>query len=313
MTPKQPARSPETPRLSRGSGSLKASRPGKGRLFVVATPIGNLEDFTLRAIRTLKEADWVACEDTRRTKVLLEYHGIGANLISYHEYNEMTRAPELVLRMEQGSSIALVSDAGVPSISDPGYRLVKLAIRHGISVVPVPGPSALAAALSVAGLPLDRFRFIGFLPSRRLARQRSLHELAGAEETLIFYESPHRIVEMLEDVIAALGDRPTVVARELTKVHEEFLRGPASVVLADLRKRPAVKGEISVLVGPPDPGDARPQILRESISDQVRRLTADGKLSEREALKSLARSTGASKSALYRQWQMEKAAKRSKM
>lgn len=288
---------------------VKAARAAAGKLFVVATPIGNLEDITLRAIRTLKEADLVACEDTRRTQALLEHHGIRTNLISYHEHNEMTRAPELVLLMEEGSKIALVSDAGVPMISDPGHRLVKLAIRHNIPAIPVPGPSAFVASLAVAGLPLDQFRFVGFLPSKKTARQKRLRALADAAETLVFYESPRRIVEMLEDLVRTLGNRPMVVAREVTKIHEEFLRGMATEILAVLKKRPVVRGELTVLAGPPEPGSARPERPSDSIAKQMKKLMAGGKLSERDALKSLARSTGAAKSALYRQWQTEKSRK----
>lgn len=288
---------------------VKAARAAAGKLFVVATPIGNLEDITLRAIRTLKEADLVACEDTRRTQTLLEHHGIRTNLISYHEHNEMTRAPELVLLMEEGSKIALVSDAGVPMISDPGHRLVKLAIRHNIPVIPVPGPSAFVASLAVAGLPLDQFHFVGFLPSKKTARQKRLRALADAAETLVFYESPRRIVEMLEDLVKTLGNRPVVVAREVTKIHEEFLRGMATEILAVLKKRPVVRGELTVLAGPPEPGSARPEQPSDSIAKQMKKLMAGGKLSERDALKSLARSTGAAKSVLYRQWQTEKSRK----
>lgn len=303
---KHPTDSPEDTGVA---SLLKPVKPSAGKLFVVATPIGNLEDITLRAIRTLKEADLVACEDTRRTQTLLDHHGIRTSLISYHEHNEMTRAPELVVKMEEGSKVALVSDAGVPMISDPGHRLVKLAIRHNIQVIPVPGPSAFVASLAVAGLPLDQFRFVGFLPGKRLARQKKLRAMADAAETLVFYESPRRIVEMLEDIVNTLGNRPMVVAREVTKIHEEFLRGPALEVLATLKKRPVVRGELTVLAGPPEPGSIRPQKPSDPIAKQMRKLMAGGKLSEREALKKLARDTCASKSELYRQWQAEKSGK----
>lgn len=279
-----------------------------GKLFVVATPIGNLEDITLRSIRTLKEADLIACEDTRRTQGLLEHYAIHTNLISYHEHNEMTRAPELVLLMEEGSRIALVSDAGMPIVSDPGHRLVKLAIRHAIPVIPIPGPSALVASLAAAGLPLDQFRFSGFLPARKTARQKSLRALAGAAETLVFYEAPHRVVEMIEDILKILGDRPLVVAREVTKMHEEFLRGQASAILATLKERPSIKGEITVLAGPPDTSAAgtRSDNPDLSLAKEIKKLMSAGKLSERDALKKLARARGVSKSVLYRRWQAEK-------
>ncbi|MGH9356377.1 MAG: 16S rRNA (cytidine(1402)-2'-O)-methyltransferase [Terriglobia bacterium] len=283
---------------------------GRGTLFVVATPIGNLEDITWRAIRTLKEADLIACEDTRRTQGLLERYAISTNLISYHEHNEMIRAPELVLLMEQGSRIALVSDAGAPVVSDPGYRLVRLAIRHGIQVTPIPGPSALVAALSVSGLPLERFSFLGFMPARRLSRQKALRAVADAAETLVFYEAPHRLIEMLEDVATILGDRSAVVAREMTKIHEEFLRGSVSEVLARLHQG-NVKGEITVLVGPADPDRAKAASASSmrSVLRQVEGLMRRDGIAEREALKMLARSSGISKSELYRRLQAEKGAK----
>lgn len=282
----------------------------RGILFVVATPIGNLEDITLRAIRTLKEADLIACEDTRHTQGLLEHYAIRTNLISYHEHNEMTRAAELILLMEQGSRIALVSDAGAPVVSDPGYRLVRLAIRHGIAVVPVPGPSAFVASLAASGLPLENFRFLGFLPSKRLSRQKVLRGLAGTAETLVFYESPHRVIEMLGDVLKILGDRPVVIAREITKVHEQFLRGSGSEVLATLRLR-GVKGEVTVLIGPADPAilKAASASAMKSVLRQVEQLMRQEDLAEREALKALARSSGISKSELYRRLQAEKSSR----
>jgi 16S rRNA (cytidine1402-2'-O)-methyltransferase len=277
-----------------------------GKLFVVATPIGNLEDITLRAIRTLKEVDLIACEDTRRTQGLLEHYAIRTNMISYHEHNEMTRAPELILLMEEGSRVALVSDAGMPVISDPGYRLVKLAIRHSIPVIPIPGPSAFVATLAAAGLPLDRFRFCGFLPSKRSQRQKSLRELAEVSETLIFYEAPHRVIEMLEDVRKAFGDCPVVIGREVTKIHEEFLRGTLSEVVERLQKKP-VKGEITVLVAPQESSrKTRPARSVSSVREEMESLMRKEKLSEREALKVLARSKGISKSEVYRRWQAEK-------
>jgi 16S rRNA (cytidine1402-2'-O)-methyltransferase len=286
----------------------RAVAAAPGELFLVATPIGNLEDITLRGIRTLKEVDLIACEDTRRTQKLLDHYRIQTAVVSYHEHNEMTRAPELVLQMERGKRVALVSDAGMPVISDPGHRLVRLAIRHGIPVIPVPGPSALVAALAVAGLPLEPFRFLGFLPSKQRQRLAKLRELNGVSETLVFYEAPHRVAEMVEDVLKTLGDRPVVIGREVTKLHEEFLRGNASDILLRLKKKP-VKGELTVLVGPPDElarkakGRTPPA---HSIRREVEKLMAGRGLSQREALKALARSTHVPKSELYRQWQAEK-------
>jgi 16S rRNA (cytidine1402-2'-O)-methyltransferase len=282
----------------------------RGQLFLVATPIGNLEDMTLRGIRTLKEADLIACEDTRRTQKLLDHYSIQTRVISYHEHNEMTRAPELVLQMEEGMRIALVSDAGMPVISDPGYRLVRLAIRHDIAVTPVPGPSAFVAALAVAGLPLEPFRFLGFLPSKRRQRLTKLRELDSPSDTLIFYEAPHRIAEMLEDVLKTLGDRPVVIGREVTKLHEEFLRGCISEILVRVNRR-ALKGELTVLIGPAEPAQKQqPRLSLPSIRREMEKLMTKQGMSEREALKALARSSHVSKSEIYRQWQAEKVKRR---
>jgi 16S rRNA (cytidine1402-2'-O)-methyltransferase len=277
-----------------------------GQLFLVATPIGNLEDMTLRGIRTLKEVDLIACEDTRRTQKLLDHYSIQTGAVSYHEHNEMTRAPELVLQMEQGTRIALVSDAGMPVISDPGFRLVRLAIRHGIPVIPVPGASALVAALAVAGLPIEPFRFLGFLPSKQRQRIAKLRELDSSSDTLIFYEAPHRVDEMLHDVLKTLGDRPVVIGREVTKLHEEFLRGTVSEILTKLKKKPA-KGELTVLIGPSDDSEKpKARVPVRSTRREIEKLMASRGVSEREALKSLARSTHTPKSELYRQLQVEK-------
>jgi 16S rRNA (cytidine1402-2'-O)-methyltransferase len=281
-----------------------------GRLFVVGTPIGNLEDITFRALRTLKEADLIACEDTRRTQLLLKHYAIRTPMVSYHEHNEMTRAPELVMQLEEGSHVALVSDAGVPGISDPGFRLVHLAVRHGIPVIPVPGVTAFVAALSAAGLPVDEFHFVGFLPAKRGARQKALEALKERPGTLIFYEAPHRVLEMLKDAASILGDRPAVVAREVTKVYEEFLRGSLSEVVTSLKSK-SVKGELTVLVGPPA-GEARAQTAaaKLSVSEEIARYLAKPGTDERAALKTIARDRRISKSEAYRQWQLEKSSKR---
>jgi 16S rRNA (cytidine1402-2'-O)-methyltransferase len=281
------------------------SSPGK--LFVVGTPIGNLEDITFRALRTLKEADLIACEDTRRTQQLLNRYNIKTETLSYHQHNEMTRAPELILEMEEGGSVALVSDAGMPGVSDPGFRLVHLAIRHGIPVVPIPGASAFVAALVASGLPVDRFRFQGFLPAKKLARRKALSALKSATCALVFYEAPHRLLEMLEDTLAVLGQRPVVVAREVTKIHEEFLRGSISEVVARLRKKP-VKGEMTVIVGMPEGPVKRSPAARPLRAD-LERAMADRGLDLRGALKAVARERGISKSEAYRQLQMEKSLK----
>src|ERR1700726_2411193 len=222
---------------------------GTGCLYLVATPIGNLEDITVRAIRILKEANLIACEDTRQTQKLLHHYGIRKEMVSYHEHNELTRSPELVIELEQGAQIALVSDAGTPGISDPGHRLVTLCLRHHIPVVPIPGPSALVAALAASGLPTEEFLFVGFLPARASARRKALDALKSESRTLILYEAPHRLAETLSDAADLLGSRPAVVAREVTKIHEEFLRG-SLVELRDAARQRAPRGEITLLIGP---------------------------------------------------------------
>ncbi|HLY63668.1 MAG TPA: 16S rRNA (cytidine(1402)-2'-O)-methyltransferase [Terriglobia bacterium] len=293
--------------MSHPTHTGRIQHPSKGRmgtLYIVGTPIGNLEDITLRALRTLKEVDLIACEDTRHTQQLLNHYSISTRTISYHQHNEMTRAPELIVLMEGGNQVALVSDAGMPGISDPGYRLVQLAIRHGVKVVPVPGASAFLAALSAAGLPVDSFRFVGFLPSKKQARRGKLRTMERAEDSLVFYESPHRILAMLEDILEILGDRPTVIAREVTKFHEEFLRGIVSEVLVQLLKNP-VKGEITVIVGP-STDEPRKSLSDQSIRPEIERAMSHEGMDERAALKIVARRRGISKSEAYRQWQAEK-------
>ena len=238
---------------------------GSGCLYLVATPIGNLEDITLRAIRVLKEADLIACEDTRQTQKLLQHYGIRKELVSYHAHNELTRAPELVIELEQGAKVALVSDAGTPVISDPGHRLVTLCLRHHIPVIPVPGPSAFVAALAASGLPIEEFLFVGFLPSRAGARRKALDALKAEPRTLVLYEAPHRLVETLADAADILGPRPAVVAREITKIHEEFLRGNLTELRDAARKR-APRGEITLLIGP---GAAVPQTVDSIVITQT--------------------------------------------
>lgn len=280
------------------------SRHPPGRLYVVGTPIGNLEDITLRALNTLKAADLIACEDTRRTQKLLNHYRINTRTVSYHEHNELTRAPELVLQMEQGSSIALVSDAGMPVLSDPGFRLIHLAIRHKVQVIPVPGPSAIVAALAVAGLPMNEFIFTGFFPARRSARRKALALLADFQGTIVFYEAPHRIAECLRDVQEVLGDRDMVIAREVTKIHEQFLRGSVTEVRAFLKKIPA-RGELTVILGPG--ATPRPAATDgNSLHAEIEKLRASQGLNERSALKAIARARGISRSEAYRQLQLEK-------
>jgi len=276
-------------------------------LFLVATPIGNLEDITLRALRTLKEVDVIACEDTRQTQKLLNHFAISTRTTSYHEHNEMTKAAELVKEMQEGASVALVTDAGMPGISDPGYRLITLAIQHHVPVVPVPGASAFLAALVASGLPTDSFRFSGFLPAKRGERRAALEAVKSSPRTQVFYEAPHRIVETLEDVVEALGGtRHVVVAREVTKIHEEFLRGRATEVLESLKAREAVKGEITLLIGKAEEGDARvgtDAFVRPSVRQRVEQIMAEEKVDEKAALKKAAKERGVSKSEAYREMQ----------
>ncbi|MEA2658666.1 MAG: rRNA (cytidine1402-2-O)-methyltransferase [Candidatus Binatota bacterium] len=218
-----------------------------GVLYVVATPIGNLEDITLRALRVLKEVNRIAAEDTRHTQTLLNHYGITTPLTSYHEHNERSKVRSLIERLARGENIALVSDAGTPAISDPGYRLVSAAIREKLSVVPIPGASAALAVLSASGLPSDRFAFEGFLPAARQERKNKLQALKGETRTMIFYEAPHRLKESLEDLLQIFGDREISIGREMSKLHEEFLRGAVSAVLLQLAERD-VKGELTLIV-----------------------------------------------------------------
>ena len=226
-----------------GSWPLAAS------LYVIATPIGNLEDLTFRAVRILREeVALIACEDTRQTHKLLEHYGIHKPLVSYHEHNETTRAPEILAALQNGQSVALVSDAGTPLISDPGYRVVNAAIEKGFAVVPVPGPSAILSALAASGLPTDEFRFIGFVPQKSGARRKAIEQLKRELSTVIAYESPHRILDCLADMAEILGNRRLALARELTKLHEEFLRGTAQSIREELEARPSIKGEITIVI-----------------------------------------------------------------
>ena len=274
---------------------------------MVATPIGNLEDITLRALRVLKETDLIACEDTRQTQKLLNHFAIPTRTTSYHEHNEITRAAELVLELENGSRIALVTDAGMPGISDPGFRLISLAIRHRVPVVPVPGASAFLAALVASGMPADSFRFNGFLPAKRGERKSALEAVRGSPRTQVFYEAPHRIREALEDVVEIMGPaRHVVVAREVTKLHEEFLRGRAEEILASLEARGAVKGEITLLIGKAEKGDAIAAEKLKMPRQRLLQIMQEESLDEKAALKKLAREMGVSKSEAYREVQRGK-------
>lgn len=301
MTPKRTI--PAAPPAAETSGETCS-----GCLYVVATPIGNLEDISMRALRILKEADLIACEDTRQTMKLLSHFDIHTKLVSYHEHNELTRSPEIVIDLEQGASVALVSDAGMPAISDPGQRLVSLCLRHGIKVVPVPGPSAFVAALAASGLPAEEFAFIGFLPARATQRRKSLRDLAVVPRTLVFYEAPHRLLDSLEDMLEILGDRPTVIAREISKVHEEFVHGRLADLVESVRTK-APRGEITVLVGTADgapvhipiDGSAAKVTNIVPLAKRVEQLMRENGVDRKAALKQAARERGLTRREAYKQ------------
>jgi 16S rRNA (cytidine1402-2'-O)-methyltransferase len=261
-----------------------------GTLFVVATPIGNLDDLSLRAIKCLKEVDLIACEDTRRTLKLLNHLGIRTPLISCFEHNELARIPELLAKIESGQDVALVSDAGTPGISDPGFALVRAAHERGLKVSPIPGPSALIAALSVSGLPTDEFLFVGFLPRTESSRRTRLEALKPRRATLVFYESPHRVVAALADMIAVLGDRLAFLSREITKVHEEQRRALLSELAAELSGRAEVLGEIVLVVS----GAEAPDRKSYSMDEALTRFDAEIAMgaTPRQAAKDAAQETG---------------------
>jgi 16S rRNA (cytidine1402-2'-O)-methyltransferase len=266
-----------------------------GTLYIVATPIGNLDDASTRMINTLKAVDVIAAEDTRRTAILLNRFGVKGRVESFHEHNERSRTPELVEKLKSGQSVALVTDAGTPAISDPGYRLVRAAGEAGIKVAAVPGPSALAAALSVSGLPTDAFSFKGFLPPTSAKRKKALMELGNADDTVVVFESPNRIIDALEDIRSVLGETHVAIAREMTKVHEEVLRGTAGEVLEALKKRAEIKGEITLLF--------RTHCKKADMKDfsgEIKRLMDEG-FSASETAKLAAKEFGVSKSEAYKE------------
>lgn len=276
-------------------------------LYLVATPIGNLEDITLRALRVLKDADVIACEDTRQTQKLLNHYGITTRTTSYHQHNELTRAPELVLELEQGARIALVTDAGMPGISDPGFRLISLAIRHHRPVVPIPGASAFLSALVASGLPTDSFHFSGFLPAKRGQRRAQLESIRESPRTQVFYEAPHRVKEALEDVVEILGgERHVVIAREVTKLHEEFLRGRTAEVLETLKAHGDIKGEITLLIAKAEAAQQQALPLPVSVRQRVEQVMAQERVDEKAALKKVAKERAISKSEAYRELQRSK-------
>ncbi|MGA9997172.1 MAG: 16S rRNA (cytidine(1402)-2'-O)-methyltransferase [Pyrinomonadaceae bacterium] len=271
-----------------------------GTLYMVATPIGNLEDISGRALRVLREVDLIACEDTRHTRVLLNHYSIKTKTISYHEHNERERARQLYALLEEGQSIALVSDAGTPGINDPGFRLVRMCAEGGARVVPVPGPAAFVAALIASGLPTDEFFFGGFLPARSTARRARLQEARSIPSTLIFYEAPHRIALTLADAREILGERAAVVARELTKLHEEIVRGRLSELARRFSEEEAARGEMVLLIDRAViETEERPENSVTNIAERVAALESEG-LDQRAALKRAARELGLSRSEAYR-------------
>lgn len=264
-------------------------------LYLVATPIGNLEDITFRAVRTLREdVALIACEDTRHTQKLLAHFQISQPLVSYHEHNEIARTGEILAALQRGESVALVSDAGTPLVSDPGYRIVTAAIESGFPVVPIPGASAVLAGLAASGLPTDEFRFVGFVPSKAAVRRKALAQIANETATVVAYESPHRVLHTLRDMVEILGERRIVLARELTKLHEEFLRGTPQEILGQLEVRDAIRGEITLVI-------ARSQ-QRSEIADPVaelQRLEHEG-LDRMDAIKTVAKQLKLPKREVYK-------------
>lgn len=264
-----------------------------GTLYIVATPLGNLEDITLRAIRVLKEVSVVACEDTRRTVKLLNRYEIRTPLFIFHEYNKLRAGSSILRRLRDGESVGLVSDAGTPAISDPGYELVREAIGAGIPIEVVPGPSALVAAIVVSGLPTDHFTFEGFLPSRRERRRKALESLARETRTMIFYESPQRVGAFLLEAAEILGDRRACVVRELTKIHEEILRGTLPELAGEMSRRETVRGEITVVVG------GAPKTVELSTEEIVRAALEDVSGSSRDLAREISDRTGLSRKEVY--------------
>jgi len=276
---------------------MKSTEKPLGMLYIVSTPIGNLEDITLRALRVLKEVDLIAAEDTRRTRQLLTHYGIHKPLVSYHEHNRRTRAESLLAEMREGRNVALVTDAGTPGISDPGEHLVRRAIQESIPMIPVPGPSALIAALSVSGLPTESFLFYGFLPSKATARKKLLLSLKERPETLIFYESPKRLTAFLEEAAQILGDRQVVLAREMTKIFEEIYRGTAAELFQELGEGD-VKGEVTVVIE----GSTRTaRIESSSIAEMLEFYFREMGLSMKEAVERVAAELEVSKRDVYQE------------
>ncbi len=283
---------------SRQSETDDPSPGSPGTLYVVATPIGNLEDITFRAVRILKEVQVIAAEDTRHTGKLLSHYMIKNSLVSCHEHNEEGRIPELILRLNQGDDIALVSDAGTPSVSDPGYRLIKACAEQGIRVIPIPGPSASVAGLSVSGLATDSFLFLGFLPRKSGKRRNLLETLKNERATLVLYESPRRILMLLTEIVDVLGDRPGMLAREITKIHEEYLRGNLTDIIDTLKARMSVKGECALFVS--GAGEVTGPLVSEEGLDQEILTALQGQGKKTSALaKELAKRFNLPKNTVY--------------
>lgn len=262
-------------------------------MYIVATPIGNLEDMTFRAIRILKEVDLIAAEDTRHSRKLLTHFGITTRLTAYHDHNETLKTPQLIERLKNGQSIALITDAGTPCIADPGYRIVRAAAEEGITIVPIPGASATMAALSASGLPTDEFTFAGFLPAKSGKRRERLTELKTVKRLLVFYEAPHRLASTLADMTEIFGEREAIVARELTKIYEEFGRGSLSELAQRYIDIPA-RGEVVVLVAPGEAEEAQPA----DLAGMLKGLLGEG-MSVKDAVRSVTDATGAARSSVY--------------
>lgn len=280
------------------SRPIETDPGGPGTLYVVATPIGNLEDITFRAVKILGQVKVIAAEDTRHTGKLLARYEIKNTLISCHEHNETRRIDEFILRLNQGDDIALVSDAGTPSVSDPGFELIRACTRSGIPVIPVPGPSAVVAGLSVSGLPTDAFLFQGFLPRKSGKRRDQLGALANERATLVFYESPRRIIALLTELVDILGDRPGMLAREITKIHEEYLRGNLSHIIDCLRSRTSVKGECALFVSGSDKDDS-PMVSQEGLDEFIVAALQDSTLGTGDLAKAFAKKYNLSRKFVY--------------
>lgn len=284
----------------------------RGTLYLVATPIGNLADITLRALEVLKTSDLIACEDTRHTAKLLAHYQIKTRTISYHEHNEQARATELVKYLREGKTVALVSDAGTPAINDPGFRVVRLCIENEINIVSLPGASAFLSALIVSGLPVDAFLFAGYLPARATQRRARLQQLKTTPATLIFYETPHRIAQALKDAREILGERPAAIARELTKLHEQILRGTLSQLAAQFASEDApARGEFVLIVDRADVCADETSTQTPNLFARVSQLEAEG-LTNRFALKQVARELGIARDEAYRRFIAERALHKSR-